>query len=50
MAKKKLSHKRHSKTAKPVGVGVKTSMEVEFVFKKSDLPLLKKAVAILEKL
>ena len=49
-AKKKLAHKKHPKTAKPVAVGIKTNMEIEIVFTKADLPLLKKAVKTLEKL
>ncbi|MFC1454844.1 hypothetical protein ACFLQI_02015 [Candidatus Undinarchaeota archaeon] len=47
---KKLSHKKHPKTSKPVAVGIKTNMEIELVFTKADLPLLRKAVKTLETL
>ncbi|MFH1786955.1 MAG: hypothetical protein ABH829_04885 [archaeon] len=48
-SKKKLYHKKHPTTAKPIAVGIKSNMEIEIVFSKEDLPLLKKAIKTLEK-
>ncbi len=52
MAKKKgkrISHKKDVRKKKTVAVGIKEEMDIEVVFTKKDLPMLKKAVQILEK-
>lgn len=46
---KRISHKKDVKRKRTVAVGIKDNMELEFVFTKKDLPVLKKAVQILEK-
>jgi len=44
----RISH-RHDTKKKTAGVSVKTSMDMDIIFTKKDLPLLKKTIRILEK-
>lgn len=48
---KRISHRvshRHNTKSRTAGVSVKTSMDLDIVFTKKDLPLLRKTVRILE--
>jgi len=45
----KISHRmQHAKKARAAHVGVKTKMEIDMVFDKSDLPMLRRAIKLLE--
>lgn len=47
MPKKKLRHKKQKRRTK--AVGIRTSMDIEIDFTRADLPLLKRAVRLLER-